>query len=211
MSTKITHVCFLCLFLLEMSLSTQSQIIKDYKTTLSEPFPNAEKFENRSFGKKFGRAAWQVLSMEAACSITMIMLPVSFTKWEEEYWLYFDDKFIRAWTEPPVWDHDEWVANYLGHPYQGAVFYNSIRSQNVSFWAATGNVLFHTWLWEYGIEAVMEQPSIQDLIVTPLAGVFFGELFHYLTLRFKKGGFSTWEKVAVILFNPCYAINNGLK
>ncbi len=188
-----------------------AQVIKDYKKTINEPFPHAEKYEARSFGQKFGRSNWQVLSMEAGSSLFMIMMPLSFTMWPEKYWLKFDEHLVRAYTKPPVWDHDLWVANYLGHPYQGSVFYNSMRSQNMSVLASTANVLYHTWLWEYGIEALMEQPSIQDLIVTPVAGVFFGELFHYLTLKFAGNGFTTWEKVAVILFNPCYAINNGFK
>lgn len=202
-------VWFLFFVFIVSGLTGYTQVIRDYKKVIQEPFPTAEKFADRSFGQKFGRASWEVLSMEAASSLFMIVMPRSFTNWEDQYWLYFGEKLKRAWTAPPVWDHDIWVANYLGHPYQGAVFYNSLRSQQASFWLSSGNVLFHTWLWEYVIEAVMEQPSIQDLIVTPVAGIFFGELFHYLTLKFSRNGFTTLEKILVILINPCYAINCG--
>ena len=32
--------------------------------------------------------------------------------------------------------------------------------------------------WEYGIEAFMERPSIQDMIITPVVGSLIGEGFY---------------------------------
>ena len=48
-----------------------------------------------------------------------------------------------------------------------------------SFWYSFA---LSTFFWEYGIEAFAEVPSIQDLIVTPVAGALLGEGF-YLAKR----------------------------
>lgn len=68
-----------------------------------------------------------------------------------------------------------------------------------------------TLMWEYFLEAGFEQPSINDLIVTPLAGIVIGEAIHRLTLHLRKGGYTPWEKVLIIAINPLFVINNGLK
>lgn len=169
------------------------------------------KWETRTFMGKAGFATLEVLGMETFNSTIMIMLPRSITNWRDQYWLYFGQNFKRAYTMPPIWDEDPWPVNYIGHPYQGAVFFNSLRSQNCSFMASAGFNIFHTLLWEYVIEAVMERPSIQDLITTPLCGIALGELFHYLTKKMHRGGFSTGEKILVTIINPAYVINNGYR
>jgi hypothetical protein len=125
--------------------------------------------------------------------------------------MHLGRNFKRAYTMPPVWDQDPWAINYVGHPYQGSVFFNTLRSQNCTFQASAGFTLFQTVLWEYGTEAFMERPSIQDLIVTPITGVALGELFHFLTKRMRRGGFTTREKILVTLINPSYIVNNGYR
>ena len=149
--------------------------------------------------------------MEAVFCGVMTVLPKSITNWQDQFWLGFGSNFRRAYTEPPRWDQDPWYINYIGHPIHGANLFNSLRSQRCTFPQAAAFNLVHTLIWEYGIEALMEPPSIQDLITTPLAGIALGELFHYLTRRMGRGGFSTAEKVAVTLINPFYVINNGYK
>lgn len=180
--------------------------------TVAHSFPEtAPKWENRTFWGKAGLASLEVLTMEVCTSTIMIVLPKSITNWDEQYWLYFGRNFKRAFTSPPVWDQDPWPINYIGHPLQGAVFFNSLRSQNCSFALSAGFNIFHTLLWEYAIESIMEQPSAQDLIVTPITGIALGELFHFLTKKMRRGGFTTGEKILVTLINPAYVVNNGYK
>jgi hypothetical protein len=119
------------------------------------------------------------------------------------------DQYKNSYTKPPVIDHDMFITNYLGHPYQGGFYYNSIRSQGATVIQSSLFCLGHTLLWEYGWEAGIEQPSIQDLIVTPLAGILVGELSHVATVKMSKNGFTMWEKVAVCIINPSYVINNN--
>lgn len=194
---------FVFLILLSNRLAGQTHI-----TLLPTKSP---KWENRTFLGKAGVASLEALSMEVFTSTIMILLPKSITNWKENYWLYFGQNFKRAYTIPPIWDKDPWPVNYIGHPLQGAIFFNSLRSQGCSFLASAGFNVFHTLLWEYGSEAVMERPSIQDLITTPVTGIALGELFHFLTKKMRRGGFTTGEKILVTLINPCYVINNGYR
>lgn len=117
----------------------------------------------------------------------------------------------RAFTSPPVFDSDKWYLNYVGHPYQGSLFYNAVRSQNARIWQSSLFCLGQVLVWEYVLESGLEQPSIQDLIVTPLAGIVIGELVHRGTMAMARNGFRWYEATAVILLNPMFAINNGLK
>ncbi len=166
---------------------------------------------HRTFAAKTGIASMEVLGMETFTSLLLVMLPRSVTKWEDDYWNHFGRNIRRAYTKPPVWDKDPWPVNYLGHPYQGAYFFNTLRSQNCSFAASAGFTIFHTFLWEYVIEAFVEQPSIQDLVITPVAGILLGELFHFFTLRWRDNGFTTGEKIGTALLNPFYVLNNGYR
>ncbi len=191
------------LILLEPGLAAQ--------TNLSLATPVEHKYENRSFMGKAGIATLEAFAMETFTSAVMIVLPKRITNWSEEYWLYFGQNFRRAYTMPPVWDKDPWVVNYVGHPIQGSIFFNSLRSQNCSFLASAGFNIFHTLLWEYGPEAIMERPSYQDLITTPITGIALGELFHHLTKKMRRGGFTRGEKILVTLINPAYVVNNGYR
>ena len=75
-----------------------------------------------------------------------------------------------------------------------------------------GFALFQSTLWEYVLEAVAEQPSIQDLILTPVAGSLVGELFNKWSLGIlRKGNLNLGEKVLVFFLNPAYVVNNGYR
>ena len=141
----------------------------------------------------------------------LMLMPKSVTKWQDGY---IDDAMSnlnRAFSEPPVMDEDHWEINYIGHPYAGSLFYNTIRAQ--------GGTVFHSFLfstfastsWEYLYEGAAEQPSIQDLIVTPIAGAVLGELIHQATIGMKRNGFSVFEAAFVTVFNPMYVILNGYR
>lgn len=120
-------------------------------------------------------------------------------------------QYHASFTKPPVIDTDLWFVNYIGHPYQGGFYYNSFRSQGATVLQSSIFCFCQSVLWEYGWEAGMEQPSIQDLIVTPLLGILVGELSHVATLQLSKNGYTWYEKLLVCLIDPTYAINNGFK
>lgn len=81
----------------------------------------------------------------------------------------------------PAWDHDKAYFNYLLHPYAGAVYFMTARSCGFNFWRSfLYSSIISNVGWEFGIEAFMERPSIQDMIVTPVIGSCIGEGFYRL-------------------------------
>lgn len=109
------------------------------------------------------------------------LLPENATAWNKEE-LRKTPFFKRWWMhvkKGAVWDRDKWVFNYVLHPYGGAAYYMSARTQGLN---ALQSSLYSfgvsTLFWEYGIEAFMEYPSVQDLIITPVVGSIIGEQFY---------------------------------
>ena len=121
----------------------------------------------------------------------------------------------------PVWDKDNPVFNYVMHPYGGAVYYMSARTCGFN---VLGSLAYSTFvsavLWEYGIECFNEVPSVQDLVITPLAGMVVGECFYRIKRAIVNNNyhlFSSWflghlvawivdpinEFVSLFAGNPC--------
>jgi Domain of unknown function (DUF3943) len=150
-----------------------------------------------------------ITSVEVVLLTTTMALPKSWTGWRDDYIQQGMHHLARAYTTPPALDHDYWYHNYVGHPYGGSVYYNTIRSQGAS---KTESFVFSALMstqWEYLFEAVAERPSIQDLIVTPVSGRIFGELINRMTLSMVKGGTNAFEKVAITILNPMYVLHRG--
>ena len=121
------------------------------------------------------------------------------------------NNFKEAWTKPPVFDTDRWTVNYLGHPYFGAQFYLSQRNYGES---PLYSFLFSTFMstaFEYFIESWSEQPSINDLIITPVVGSILGEVIFLATQEMRKDGFTTAEKIVVTAINPMFVFQNGYR
>ena len=109
-------------------------------------------------------------------------MPESTTHWDKEQMR--EKGILWKWKENvnagPVWDTDNWVLNYITHPYCGGLYYMTARSSGFNiFESFTYSAIMSTFFWEYGIEAFAEIPSKQDLIVTPVLGSVVGEAFFY--------------------------------
>ncbi|WP_348797294.1 DUF3943 domain-containing protein [Flavobacterium adhaerens] len=109
-------------------------------------------------------------------------LPESVSNWDKEE--IKEKGILWKWKENvkagPVWDDDDWVLNYITHPYSGGVYYMTARSSGFTILESFGySAIMSTFFWEYGIEAFAEVPSIQDLIITPVLGSVVGEGFFY--------------------------------
>jgi hypothetical protein len=147
------------------------------------------------------------LSGSAATIGVLWALPDNTSKWSkrDHGWHHF----LEAYQSPPTWDTDPWGWNYVAHPVFGAITYlmerdfdeSPMRSFLFSAWAST--------TWEFVIEAAMEHPSTQDLIVTPVAGSLLGEGIYQVTKMMRHDGFSTVEKVVVTIINPVYVFQRG--
>ena len=109
-----------------------------------------------------------------------------------------------------VWDADDFLINYVLHPYWGGAFYIRGRERGLdrvqAFWFGT----LLSCLWEYGVEAMFEPVSIQDMIFTPTLGFLVGEyLFAPIRERIKSkpGELDVWDKLIMLLTDPLGAIN----
>jgi hypothetical protein len=91
------------------------------------------------------------------------------------------------------WDHDKFYFNYILHPYAGGVYFMAARSCGFNFWQS---MLYCTIVsnvgWEYGVEAFMERPSIQDLFVTPIIGSCVGEGFYRIKRHIVDHNYTLW-------------------
>lgn len=117
----------------------------------------------------------------ATALIILECLPENSTQWDRKDIknVPFFQRYYNNVIRGPHWDGDTWFFNYVLHPYAGAAYFMSARSQGFNMWySALYSFCISTFFWEYGVEAFMERPSIQDLIVTPVVGSIIGELFY---------------------------------
>ncbi len=166
--------------------------------------------ETENYGKMFKKGAILIGGFEFAIMATMMVLPKSFTGWHEDFLQVGANNFVDAYKSAPTWDEDHWYHNYLGHPYVGSIYYNTVRCQGASpvqsfFFSAAMSV----W-WEYAVESIAEHPSTQDLLVTPITGALMGEAVHHLTLAWlKNDDASLGQKIIIFLLNPTHVVLVG--
>lgn len=161
------------------------------------------------FGPKFRRAWIPITCGEIALLGVTATLPKSWTGWSAHFVRDGANHFKDAWTEPPIVDTDWWFHNYIGHPYGGSIYYNSVRSQGATVRQSFFMSMLLSTQWEYVFEAVAERPSIQDLVITPVVGSLLGEAIHRTTTRMRQNGTTIFEKVFITILNPAGAISSG--
>ncbi|MDE5656075.1 MAG: DUF3943 domain-containing protein [Muribaculaceae bacterium] len=116
--------------------------------------------------------------------------------------------FRNVFKRGPEWDHDNPIFNYVLHPYAGAAYFMSARSQGFNFWQSMlYSACISTIGWEFGIEAFMERPSYQDIVVTPVVGSIIGELFYRLKRNivshdYRLAGSPVLGNIVVFLIDP---------
>jgi len=138
--------------------------------------------------------------------------PQSFSGWSDEQKDDFSFDKYKNNIRHAVWDSDQWDINYIMHPYWGSAYYVRARErgydENSAFWySAALSASF-----EFGFEAFFEEPSLQDIIVTPVAGSFLGIYFMKLRkairARHADGGKERWSDSWIMaLTDPLGAMN----
>jgi hypothetical protein len=140
----------------------------------------------------------------------LCLLPEDATAWNKKE-MQNTPPFKRWWRnvkKGPVVDKDNFIFNYVLHPYGGAAYYMGARSQGFNlFYSFLYGAGVSTLFWEYGIEAFMEIPSIQDLILTPFAGALIGEGFyilkrHIVANNYKLFGSPVLGNIVAFLIDP---------
>jgi hypothetical protein len=138
--------------------------------------------------------------------------------------LYAMPEEISAWTDEqkeeytfdkwwhnvsnPRWDNDKWYINYILHPYWGMTYYTRGRERGLSETGAFWFSFTLSSIYEFGLEALFEPVSIQDVIFTPGVGALLGWYFEDTRREIKQQStFSAWDKTILIATDPLGTLN----
>ena len=196
---------------------TRIDTIRTYRPVKRWPNYHAEKYEfdGTPVGVLYLQSAWKIGISHAVSLAFLFSSSKKKNNWEDgfgsELFRHAPGNLQRAFTEVPAWDKDGFQTNYIEHPYAGSFYYNCIRNKGGSFFQSFGYAAIGSTLFEYVTEGMFEQPSIQDLVTTPVLGSLMGEGVHKLTMRLSRNGFTLPEKVIVLIANPSYWLNHGFK
>lgn len=138
----------------------------------------------------------------------LYVLPESISSWSPEQKEEYNFSKWRHNISNPRWDPDDWYINYILHPYWGLTYYTRGRERGLSeqeaFWFSFGL----SALYEFGLEALFEPVSIQDLIFTPVVGSTLGWYMEDVRNEIKRQReFSIWDKTLLIATDPLGSLN----
>lgn len=158
------------------------------------------------------RDTWYFLGYQVATIGVLYALPESVSGWTDEQKSGYS---MSIWwdnvTHPQI-DSDDFYINYILHPYWGAAYFVRAKERGYtdvqSFWYAA----LLSSAYEFGAEALFEEPSIQDLIVTPVGGTLVGMYFMTVRDNIRKrevalGNRTTRDKWLWVLTDPLGSLN----
>lgn len=145
----------------------------------------------------------------------LYVTPDSVSGWSAEQKENHD--FSRWWhnVTHPENDSDDDYINYGLHPYWGSAYYVRARERGFNNWEAFGYSTVMSTIFEFGVEAVFEEVSLQDLWVTPVVGSLVGRYFWHVRGNVRerdaeRGYRSTGDKWIWVLTDPLGSLNQGL-
>lgn len=138
----------------------------------------------------------------------LYVLPEEISAWTDEQ---KEDYTVNKWWDNvthPRWDPDEWYINYILHPYWGMTYYTRGRERGLSETGAFWYSFTLSSIYEFGLEALFEPVSIQDMIFTPGLGSLLGWYFEDTRREIKsQSSFSFWDKTVLALTDPLGSLN----
>lgn len=135
----------------------------------------------------------------------------------------FDRHFVEPKEEyqtdlGTIWDHitdgqwgldsDQYSINQFLHPYGGSMYYGFARSAGLNFWESFLYSVGGSFLWEIAGETT--NPSLNDMVMTPIGGTFLGEPFFRmanLLLEDSDGKPGFWRELAAAVISPPLGFN----
>lgn len=156
------------------------------------------------------RDTWYFIGYQFAVLGVLYVAPEDVSGWTDEQ---KDDLSFTKWKNnagDPYWDEDDWWINYILHPYWGGAYYIRARERGFDQGQSFLFSALLSTLFEFGAEALFEQPSYQDLVVTPVAGYLVGQyLFAPLreSIRARPGEPNWAGKTVLFLTDPMGVVN----
>jgi len=202
-----------------------NQLLKQQFTPLDLNFNADYKTRNTNVNAELTKPQKDLIEGTLYLQVTLIstigilaLMPESVTNWDVQSLKEnpLDQKWKDNVSAGPVWDEDDFVINYIGHPVSGAWYYTMARNDGVDpFGSFIYSFFISTFVWEYGYEAFAEIPSIQDIIATPVVGAFLGEYMYYLEGEIDKNrgevlGSSTLGAISYFFIDPFGNLANGI-
>jgi hypothetical protein len=103
-------------------------------------------------------------------------------------------------------DDNRFDTNALSHPWAGVAYFQVARGNGLGFGGAYAAAVLSSTFWEYFVEFV-ETPSLNDLIMTPVAGAVVGESSFRLGTLLAAGAPTLGNRIGQLLFSPVAALN----
>jgi hypothetical protein len=161
------------------------------------------------FNKKYPlwKPAVEVFGINAfTWSLDRFVLNADFSHIGPSTWKY---NIQKGWE----WDSDRFGINFIGHPYSGSMTFNAARSQGYNYWQSVPFAIGGSLMWEYFGENT--RPSYNDVINTPVNGVFLGEIFYRVSSNIlddrTTGGERVFRELAAGLIDPVRGLNRLLE
>lgn len=158
------------------------------------------------------RDLYYLMGWQVVATAIIYQAPFEVSNWNEAE---KDNLGLEQWRDnitDVVWDEDHWAVNYVTHPYWGAGYYIRGRergfSRKESFWISA----LYSTVYEFGVESFLEQPSIQDIIVTPTVGTAVGIWFENIRtrIRSKPEPLKFRHRFVLGVTDPLGALNRGV-
>jgi hypothetical protein len=161
------------------------------------------------FNKKYPvwKPALEVLGNNVfTWSVDRFVLNANYARIGPSTWKY---NIQKGWE----WDADRFGINFIGHPYSGSMYFNAARSQGYNYVQSIPFAIGGSLMWEYFGENT--RPSYNDVINTPVNGVFLGEIFYRLSSNIlddrATGGNRVLREVVAGLIDPMRGFNRLLQ
>jgi hypothetical protein len=158
------------------------------------------------------RDTWYFLGYQWVTIGVLYMAPESVSGWTDEQKEGYD---MSNWWDNvthPEMDSDDFYLNYILHPYWGASYYVRAQERGYDARGAFWYSVLLSSMYEFGAEALFEEPSIQDLIVTPVFGSLLGRYFMRVRddihdREYELGYRTTKDKWLWVLTDPLGSLN----
>lgn len=152
------------------------------------------------------------LGYQVAVVGILYIMPESVTGWTDEQKNNYSPSDWWDNVSNPSCDSDDFYINYIIHPYWGATYYVRASERGYDWQGAFWYSVLLSTLFEFGVEALFEEPSIQDLIITPTLGSLVGHYFMGVrssvrTKSASRGHLTSGEKWVMVLTDPLGSLN----
>jgi len=159
------------------------------------------------------RDTWYFMGYQWVTIGVLYVASENVSNWTDEQ---KESRSLSKWwdnvTHPQI-DSDDFYINYVLHPYWGAAYFVRAQERGYNDYQAFWYSAALSSAYEFGAEALFEEPSIQDLFVTPVFGSLLGKYFMQVRDNIedreaKLGYRSRKDKFVWVMTDPLGSLNN---